>query len=103
MGGADGDGEWSGVIGVVGIFSIDNRSSNSGGELDGSSDSRLSIAWLIAKISSWLSSSTSLVGSLDGMGFETSDGVNDVVSGFLKNTDLIVPIDLGFWGIWPVC
>ena len=25
------------------------------------------------------------------------------MSGFLKNMDLIVPIDLGLWGIWPIC
>ena len=79
MEGGDGDGEWSGVIGVVGIFSVDNGSSNSGGELAGLSDSRLSITWLISKISSWLSSSVSLVGSLAGKGWETSDGVNDEV------------------------
>ena len=52
LGGGDGDGEWSGVIGVVGIFSADNGSSTSGSELDGSSENRLSITWLIAKISS---------------------------------------------------
>ena len=79
MGGGDGDGEWSGVIGVVGIFSVNNGSSNSGAELAGSSDSRLSITWLITKISSWLSSSASLASSLVGKGWETSDGVNDEV------------------------
>ena len=31
--GGDGDGEWFGVIGVVGIFLVDSRSSTSGGEL----------------------------------------------------------------------
>ena len=79
LGGGDGDGEWSGVIGVVGIFSADNGYSNSSSELDGSSESRLSITWLIAKISSWLSSSKSLIGSLVGKGWEISDGVNDEV------------------------
>ena len=112
LGGGDGDGEWSGIIGVVGIFSVDSGSLNSGGELVGSSENRLSITWLIAKISSWLSSSASLAGSLDGKGFETYARVNDevwlatildVLSGFLKNMDLIVPIDLGFWGIWSIC
>ena len=50
MGGGDGDGEWSGVIGVVGICLVDKGSSNFGVELVGSSESRLSITWLIAKI-----------------------------------------------------
>ena len=72
----------------------------------------MSITWLIAKIYSWLSSFESLTSSLVGMGFETSDGVNDevqlaaiweVLSRFLKNVDLIIPTDLGFWGIWPIC
>ena len=31
--GGDGDGEWSGVSGVVGIFLVDGGSSTSGGEL----------------------------------------------------------------------
>ena len=79
MGGGDGDGEWSGVIGVVWIFVANNGSSTSCGELVGSLKSRLSITWLIAKISSWLSSSKSLTGSLDGKGWEISDGVNDEV------------------------
>ena len=74
-----GDGEWSGVIGVVGIFSVDSGSSTSGGELAGSSENRLSITYLIAKIYSWLSSSESLTGSLAGKGWEISDGVNDEV------------------------
>ena len=52
----------------------------SGGELAGSLENRLSISWLIAKISSWLYSSTSLAGSSAGMGFETFDGVNDEVA-----------------------
>ena len=41
--GGDGDGEWSGVIGVVGIFSADNGSSTFGGELDRTLENRLSI------------------------------------------------------------
>ena len=52
LGGADGDGEWSGVNGVVGIFSIDNGSLTFGGELARSLNSRVSITWLIPKISS---------------------------------------------------
>ena len=52
LGGGGGDGEWSGVIGVVGIFSVDSGSSTFGGELAGSSKNRLSITWLIVKISS---------------------------------------------------
>ena len=79
MGGGDGDGEWYGVIGVVGIFSVESGSLTSGGELVRLSKNRLLITWLIAKISSWLSSYVSLDGSLAGMGFETSDGVNDEV------------------------
>ena len=79
LGGDGGDGEWSSVIGVVGILSVDSGSSTSGGELDGSSENRLSITWLIAKIYSWLSSFESLTGSLDGKGFGTFDGVNDEV------------------------
>ena len=67
------------MIGVVGILLVDSGSSTSSGELAGSSENRLSITWLIAKISSWLSSSASLAGSLAGKGFQTSDGVNDEV------------------------
>ena len=109
MGSGGGDGEWSGVIGVVGIFSVDVGSLNYGGESSSSSENRLSITWLI---SSWLSSSASLAGSLAGGGCEMSKGIMDevrlaaiweVLSGFLKNVDLIIPIDLGFWGIWPIC
>ena len=43
LGSGGGDGEWSGVIGVVGILSVDSGSSASGGKLDGSSVNRLSI------------------------------------------------------------
>ena len=79
LGSGGGDGEWSSVIGVVGIFSVDSGSSTFGGELARSSENRLLITWLIAKISSWLSSYVSLDGSLASIGFETSDGVNDEV------------------------
>ena len=75
-GGGDVDGEWFGVIGVVGILSVDVGSSTSGGELSGSSENRLSITWLI---SSRLSSSTSLNGSLVGGGCELSKGIMDEV------------------------
>ena len=69
LGSGGGDGEWSSVIGVVGILLVNSGSSNYGGELVGSSENRLSITWLI---SSWLSSSTSLAGSLAGGGCEIS-------------------------------
>ena len=36
LGSGGGDGEWSSVIGVVGILSVDSGSSTSSGELDGS-------------------------------------------------------------------
>ena len=39
FGGGDGDGEWSGVSGVVGMCLVEGGSSTSGGELAGSSDS----------------------------------------------------------------
>ena len=108
LGSSGGNGEWSGVIGVVGILSVDSGSLNSSGELFGSSENRLSITWLI---SFWLYSSTSLAGSLAGGGCEMSKGIMDevwlaeiweVLLGFLKNVDLIIPTDLGFWGIWPI-
>ena len=37
--GGDGDGEWSGVSGVVGMCLVEGGSSTSGGELAGSSES----------------------------------------------------------------
>ena len=37
LGSGGGDGEWLGVIGVVGILSFDDGSSTSGGESSGSS------------------------------------------------------------------
>ena len=67
------------MSGVVGMFPIDRGSLTFGGELAGSSENRLSITWLIAKISSWLSSSASLAGSLVGNGWEIYVGVNDEV------------------------
>ena len=79
LGGGDGDGEWSSVIGVVGIFLVEGRFLTVGGELVGLLENRLSITWLIAKISSWLSSSESLTSSLASKGWEISDGVNDEV------------------------
>ena len=75
LGSGGGYGEWFVVIGVVGILSVDSGSSTSHGELAGSSENRLLITWLIAKISS----STSLPGSSTSMGFETFDGVYDEV------------------------
>ena len=105
----DDNGEWSGVIGVVGVFSVNNGFSNSGGESSGLSENKLSITWLI---SFRLSSSASLAGLFAGGGCEMSKGIMDevwlaeiceVLSGFLKNVDLIIPTDLGFWGIWPIC
>ena len=109
LGSGGGDGEWSSVIGVVGRLSVNGGSSTSGGELSGSSENRFLIIWLIY---SWLSSSASLSGSLAGGGCEMSKGIIDeaqlvaiweVLSGFLRNVDLIIPIDLGFWGMWPIC
>ena len=66
-----GDGEWSGVIGVVGIWSLGVGSSTCGGESSMSSENKLSITRLI---SSWLSSSTSLVGSLANGGVGCRQG-----------------------------
>ena len=56
FGGGDGDGEWSGVSGVVGIFPVNRESTTSVGESTGSSrlsEKRLSTSWLIANVSSW--------------------------------------------------
>ena len=76
LGSGGGDGEWSSVIGLVGIFSVDVGSSTSGGESSGSSENRLSITRLI---SSRLSSSTSLVGSLANGGCGMARGMKDEV------------------------
>ena len=43
LGSSGGDGEWSGVIGVVGILLVDGGSSTSGAELFASSENRFSI------------------------------------------------------------
>ena len=75
-GGVDGDGEWSGVIGVVGILSVDVWSLTSGGELSRSSENRLLITWLI---SVRLFSSTSLASSLANGGCGMSTGIKDEV------------------------
>ena len=75
-GSGGGDGEWLGVIGVVGILSVDVGSSTSGGESSGSSKNRLSITWLI---SSMLSSSTFIVGSLASGGCGMPKGIMDEV------------------------
>ena len=76
LGGGGGDDEWSSVIGVVGILSVDVGSSTSGGESSGSLENRLSITWLI---SSRLSSSMSLASSLAGGGCDMSKGIMDEV------------------------
>ena len=76
LGSGGGDGEWSGVIGVVGILSVGGGSSTSGGELSRSLENKLSITWLI---SSRLSSSTSLAGSLGNGGCGMSKGIMDEV------------------------
>ena len=94
LGSGGGDGEWSSVIGVVGILSVNVGSSTSGGESSGSSENRLLITRLI---SSRLSSSTSLVGSLASGGCGMLKGImdevqlttiSDVLLGFLKNVQL---------------
>ena len=79
--GGDGDGEWSSVSGVVGIFSADGGYSTSGGESVGSSEStenRLLISWLSSNTpySSLLSRSSSF-GSMTGGGRPIVNGVND--------------------------
>ena len=71
IGGGDGDGEWSGVIGVVGILLVDVGSSNYGGELSRSLENRLLITWLI---SSKLSSSTYIAVSFLMEGVECRNG-----------------------------
>ena len=48
LGSGGGYGEWSSVISVVGILSVDSGSLTSGGDLDGSLENRLSITWLIS-------------------------------------------------------
>ena len=58
------DGEWLGVIGVVGIFLDNNALSNYGGQSSRSSENKLLITLLIATMSSWLSSSIPTTGSI---------------------------------------
>ena len=112
LGSGGGDGEWSGVIGVVGILSDNTRLSTSGGESSRSSENKLSITLLIVAMSAWLSSSIPSTGSLASGGWGLSGGIIDVVqlvaisedvSGFLTKFDLMVAIVLGFCGIWPSC
>ena len=64
LGSGGGDGEWSGVIGVVGILSDNNGLSTSGGKSSRLSKNKLSITLLIAAMSARLSSSIPLTGSL---------------------------------------
>ena len=106
MGGGGGDGEWSGVIRVVGMWSGDG-SSICRGETSRMSENSSSIYRLI---SSMFSSSSFLVGSLVGGGLSMSVGMMDVVqlattsavlSCFLVNVDFKVAIVLGLWGICP--
>ena len=63
-------------------------------------------------MSSWLSSSIPLTGSLASGGWGLSEGtinvvrlvaISEEVSGFLTKVDLMVPIVLGFCGIRPSC
>ena len=76
LGSGGGDGEWSGVIGVVGIWSLGVGSSTCGGESSGSSENRLSITRLN---SSRFSSSTSLSSSLANGGGGMSARIKDEV------------------------
>ena len=76
LGSGHGDGEWSGVIGVVGILSVGVESSTCGGESSRLSKNRLSITQLI---SSRFSSSTSLAGSSPNGGCRMSVGIKDEV------------------------
>ena len=73
--GGGGDGEWSGVIVEVGMWS-DVGFSICGGEPSGMSENKSSISQLI---SSMFSSSSFLVGSLTGGGGVMSVGVKDEV------------------------
>ena len=75
MGSGGGDGEWSGVIGVVGIWS-GVESSTCGGESSGTSENRLSITRLIY---SRFSSSTSLSSSLSNGWCGMLAGIKDEV------------------------
>ena len=75
LGGGGGDGEWSCVIGVVGMWSCVEYSI-CGGEPSRMSENRLSISRLI---SSMFSSSPFLAGSLASGGGAMSVGVKDEV------------------------
>ena len=75
LGSGGGDGEWSGVIGVVGMWS-GVGSSTCGGESSGTSENKLSITRFI---SSKFSSSTSLAGSLANGGCGMSARIKDEV------------------------
>ena len=103
-GGGDGDGEWSSVIGVVGMWSSDGLSicgDKPSGMLEKSS--------LISQlISSMFYSSSFFVGSLAGGGLLTSIEMMDVarlatnsaiLSRFLVNVDFKVATVLSLWGI----
>ena len=76
LGSGGGDGEWSGVIGVVGIWLVGVGSLTCGGEYSGSLENRLSITRLI---SSKFSSSTSLVGLLANGGCGMSARIKNEV------------------------
>ena len=64
LGSGGGDGEWSGVIGVVEILLDNNGLSTSGGESSRSSENKLSITLSITAMSSLLSSYIPMNGSL---------------------------------------
>ena len=76
LGSGGGNGEWSGVIGVVGILSVGVGSSTCGGESSRSSENSLSITQLIY---SRFSSSTSLSSSLANGGCGMLEGIKDEV------------------------
>ena len=106
LGSSGGDGEWSGVIGVVGMW-LGDGSSISRGEPSGMSENSSSISPFI---SCMFSSSSFPVSSLAGGGLSMSVGMMDVVRlattsavllGFLVNVDFKVATFLSLWGIWP--
>ena len=76
MGSGGGDGEWSSVIGAVGIWSLGVGSSTCRGESYGSSENKLSITRLIY---SRLYFSTSLASSLANGWGGMSAGIKDEV------------------------
>ena len=79
LGSGGGDGEWSGVIHVVGILSDNNGFLTFGGESSRSSKNKLLITLLIASMSAWLYSSIPLTGSLASGGWGLFEGIIDVV------------------------